>query len=348
MMKVAIIGTGAIVERAHLPSLAALADVEVAVICGRNTERTSVLAREYGIPLIEAAWRQTISRADLDAVIIANHNAAHAEIAAAALQAGKHVFCEKPLAVNASELETVSAALAGSDRVFAVNYNMRRLPELAAIKRAIDAQEFGALRTLRLQMRRREGIPGLGSWFTRRDHAGGGSILDLGSHLVDLALWFTAFSPARRLDGRVWADHGPRQKGGGAWRASESDQAFDVDDRAILSWWTDAGVRIGVDVAWAFHGPEGLYCEVVGDRGGVALSPATGSSGATLRYFRETEAAFSETLAEPPAASASRQAWATGVEAFIGACKGDRVDLADYSQAAAGLDLLFRVRDQQG
>lgn len=344
-MKVGIIGTGAIVERAHLPTLATLPDVDMAVICGRNLERTAELAAKYGIP-IGVDWRKVVSQADLDAVVIANHNAAHAEIAVAALRAGKHVFCEKPLAVNATELKTVGAALAGSSRVFAVNYNMRRVPELAAIKRSIDAGEFGALRTLRLQMRRREGIPGLGSWFTRRDLSGGGAILDLGSHLVDLALWFTAFSPALRLEGRVWADHGPRGKGAGTWRASEGEGAFDVDDRAIFSWWTGKGARVDVDVAWAFHGPEGLYCEVVGDRGGVAMSPATDSSGSTLRYFRETEAGFSETLADPPAANASRRAWAMGVEAFIGACKGNRVELADYSQVSAGSDILFQVRDQ--
>ena len=115
-------------------------------------------------------------------------NRTHRPLALQALQAGKHVFCEKPPALNASEVKQMKEAAENAGKTLMFNFNNRARPESYALREYIDAGEVGAINSAQAKWIRRTGIPGFGGWFTNKELSGGGPLIDL-LHMVDLALY---------------------------------------------------------------------------------------------------------------------------------------------------------------
>ena len=116
-IRLGVLGTGAFAEACHVPGLQSHPDAEVVVLCGRNLARTRAMAERLGVPEFSLDYEQVCARTDIDAITIATPNVAHAIQSKAAFAAGKHVFCEKPLAMNSRE----SAELDGESRRYQVS-----------------------------------------------------------------------------------------------------------------------------------------------------------------------------------------------------------------------------------
>ncbi|HKU12007.1 MAG TPA: Gfo/Idh/MocA family oxidoreductase, partial [Sinomonas sp.] len=241
-------------------------------VAGRDPERVAAAAAKLGWESTETDWRRLIERDDIDLVDICTPGDTHAEIAIAALEAGKHVLCEKPLANSVAEAERMTAAAdsAASRGVFAMcGFSYRRTPALSLAKRLVDSGALGQLRHVRAQY--------LQDWLTdenapltwRLDKAksGSGSLGDIGAHIIDAAQWVTGqniagvsalletFVKERPVAGD-FVGLGGAGLGGGVGEKEAPKGPVTVDDAAIFSARFDGGAgspgAIGVFEATRF------------------------------------------------------------------------------------------------
>ncbi len=172
------------------------AQAELAAICGRNAEAVAAAAEKFGYAATETDWKALISRDDVDVVDVCTPGSSHAEISIAALEAGKHVLCEKPLANTVAEARAMAAAAdtaraAGVRSMVAFNY--RRVPAVAYLRQLIAAGRLGTVRHVRAQYLQDWIIdPDFPlAWRLQKDQAGSGALGDLGAHIVDLTQFVT-------------------------------------------------------------------------------------------------------------------------------------------------------------
>jgi predicted dehydrogenase len=198
-LRVALVGT-AFMGRTHSHAWRTAArffplplEPELAVLVGSNPETTRERADVLGWSEASTDWRAVIERDDIDLVDICTPGDTHAEIAIAALEAGKHVLCEKPLANSVEEAERMAAAARASDRVAMCGFSYRRTPALALAKRFVDEGRLGAIRHVRAQYLQdwlRDSEAPL-TWRLQKDRAGSGALGDIGAHSIDTAQWLT-------------------------------------------------------------------------------------------------------------------------------------------------------------
>ncbi|MBF4461261.1 MULTISPECIES: Gfo/Idh/MocA family protein [unclassified Rathayibacter] len=166
---------------------------ELAVLVGSNPDTTRERAEQLGWSEASTDWREVIARDDVDLVDICTPGDTHAEIAIAALEAGKHVLCEKPLANSVEEAERMVAAAAASGRVAMCGFSYRRTPALALAKRFIEEGRLGEIRHVRAQYLQdwlSDSEAPL-TWRLQKERAGSGALGDIGAHSIDTAQWLT-------------------------------------------------------------------------------------------------------------------------------------------------------------
>jgi predicted dehydrogenase len=189
--------------------------LELKVVCGRNRPALEAMAAQWGWENIETDWRAAVSRDDIDVVDIATPNALHAAPAIAAAEAGKIVFCEKPLAMNVAEAQHMAEAAKKVPNL--VWFNYRRVPAIAYTKQLIEQGKLGEIYQYRATYLQSWGPRRAPSetWRFDRSQAGSGAVGDLLSHLVDSALMLNGpiaelcgmthtFAPGREVDDAVF------------------------------------------------------------------------------------------------------------------------------------------------
>ncbi|MEU7278239.1 Gfo/Idh/MocA family oxidoreductase [Streptomyces sp. NPDC045431] len=164
----------------------------LAAVCGRDAAAVRAAADRHGWAAAETDWRDLVARDDVQVVDVCTPGDSHAEIAIAALEAGKHVLCEKPLANSVTEAEAMTAAAErarGRGQVAMVGFNYRRVPAMAYARQLVAEGRLGALRHVRVTYLQDWLVdPDFPlTWRLRREHAGSGALGDLGAHIVDLA-----------------------------------------------------------------------------------------------------------------------------------------------------------------
>jgi len=200
----AVIGCG-LIGRRRAAEAAAAATTHVVAVADRNPAAAAETAAAVGAA-VEGDWRRAIERQDVDLVCVATPNGVIAEIAEAALAAGKHVLVEKPMGRNLREAERMRIAARTAGRRLKIGFNHRYHPAIAEAKQRLDAGEIGGVINLRCRYGH-GGRPGYEQeWRGSRDLAGGGELTDQGVHVLDLIHWFagvpaTAFA---MLQTAVW------------------------------------------------------------------------------------------------------------------------------------------------
>ncbi len=189
--RVGVIGAGGMLQ--HHAAGFRLAGAEIAAVVDPAPGAAARAAEKWGIPhAYESVDAMLAECRELDAVSIIVPNKFHAPLALQCLKAGKHVFCEKPPALKASEVEEMIVAAGEADRRLMFNFNNRARPESRAMKRYCDDGTVGTINSAQAKWIRRTGIPGFGGWFTTRELSGGGPVIDL-LHMIDLALHFMGY-----------------------------------------------------------------------------------------------------------------------------------------------------------
>jgi len=185
---VAVIGVG--VGRAHLRGYLACPDAEVVALCDVDKERLNAVADEYGIPLRYTDYRELLKLQDLAAVSVALPNYLHAPVSIAAMEAGKHVLCEKPLARNAQEAKAMFDAAHKAGVKHMVAHNYRFVPAIRQAYNLIQSGKLGRIYHFRAMYLQEWIMPHYGTgmiWRLDKQEAGSGALGDLGAHIIDLA-----------------------------------------------------------------------------------------------------------------------------------------------------------------
>ena len=192
--KIGIIGAGGM-SGYHVEGFRA-AGAEVVALADVNAAAAEKTAARLGIPKTYGAVEDLLAKEQLDAVSIITPNKFHKPLAVQALNAGKHVFCEKPPALNAQEMAEMAAAAKAAGKTLMFNFNNRARPEACAMKEFLSRKKpgedqpcAGRINSAQALWIRRAGIPGFGGWFTTKALSGGGPVIDL-LHMLDLALYF--------------------------------------------------------------------------------------------------------------------------------------------------------------
>lgn len=255
-LRFGVLGAGQI-SRTACQDINRHADARVVALSDPNAERLAELANALGGVRTYADSPALLADQDVDAVFIATPNALHAPLAQRALAAGKHVIVEKPFATSASEAEAVIEAAERAGRTLSVGMNLRFLPDSQRLAQLVQSGKLGRVYHAKAFWLRRAGIPKLGTWFGKKELAGGGALFDIGVHLLDLALFLmNRFDPVS-VSGQVYSTFGPRGLGEGGWGMSERVHAdFDVDDGATALVRFADGATLTLDVAWAIHQKE--------------------------------------------------------------------------------------------
>ena len=186
-LKVGVVGLG-YAGTTHMKAFSKHPNTKLVAIAGKELDRLPLLAAEFGATKTATDWEDLVADPELDIISIATPNSLHHPIAVAALAAGKHVFCEKPLAITSQQASEMVQAAKDNKRILEVAFNYRRREDIGMVKQLVDSGELGRVYHSRVSWKRRSGIPGLTSWFTSAKLAGGGAAIDLGPHLIDSLL----------------------------------------------------------------------------------------------------------------------------------------------------------------
>ncbi|GAA1437876.1 Gfo/Idh/MocA family oxidoreductase [Microlunatus lacustris] len=269
---VAVLGAGSIAA-AHLDAYRQQPEAEVVAVCDRHPERAGALAARYGVPQVHGSVAALLADDRVEAVSLCTANASHAELAVAVLQAGRHVLVEKPLATTLVDARAVERAAASSGRVAQVGFVRRFSGNVVALKRFVDAGDLGEIYYARATNLRRAGHPG--GWYGDRDRSGGGPLIDIGSHVLDLA-WYLMGRPAPvTVSGNTYSRLGERPGvGPQRYRATDTGRDSSVEDLANAVVRFANGASLLLEASYSLHAPEDrLSVSVHGDRGGAEVEP---------------------------------------------------------------------------
>lgn len=292
---VGIIGAGGIAQAAHIPSFRKLDGVRVRALCEPNEEKLKAVAGRFEIPLVFTDYRSMLERDDISAVSVCSPNFLHREHSVAALKAGKHVLCEKPVAMNSAEAEEILATAAAAKRKFMVAFPQRFRETSVFLKRLVSGGELGEIYYARIGYLRRRGIPGLGGWFTTREMSGGGPLIDVGVHIIDKACWLMGAPQPVSVSGVTFQKFRESAVDGG-WPPADSrigdsySGTFDVEDLASAFIRFENGAAMTVETSWAGNSETGMSFSFFGTRAGAR------EDGRGLRIFGENGGVLTDTV----------------------------------------------------
>ncbi|MCR8632812.1 Gfo/Idh/MocA family protein [Paenibacillus radicis (ex Xue et al. 2023)] len=292
-LKLGVIGAGNI-GNVHIKEFLKLPDdCVITTITDAYMPLAEVRALEYGISHIAKSPDELIHSSEVDAVIIAVPNQFHAPLAIQALEAGKHVLLEKPMGLNADSSRQILEVSNKSDKVLMVAHQRRWQYVPMQIKEQQARGELGRIYAAKAGWLRRKGIPGWGTWFTSMDQSGGGPLIDIGVHMLDMALYLMGNPKPVSVYGSTYAKFGPYKKGIGTWGKPNWDGIFDVEDLATAMIKMEDGSTLSLDVSWAAHMETDSkpYIHLLGTEGGASYRETHGKF-FTEKFNRPMETDF--------------------------------------------------------
>lgn len=271
--KIAVVGAGFIAKVAHLPAFRA-AGARVAALCARNQERARALAQQYEIPHVYGDWREMLAQEKPDIVSVCVPNALHCEVTLAALDAGAHVLCEKPLATSAAEARAMFDAARRSGRRLMAAHHYRFDAAAQAIKKVVESGALGEIYYSEATALRRMGIPAWGA-FHQRAYSGGGCMLDYGVHALDQTLWLMGNPNPASVSAAIQRRFGQRPEIAATWGGNAWDpQRFDVEDFAVAFVRFQDGSSLILRSSWAAHIARDQFGSLLlGTEGGATTDP---------------------------------------------------------------------------
>lgn len=288
-LRVGVIGAG--VGALHLEAYAEIPRVEIVGLAGLDDARVRQVAEQYYVPKTYREYADLLAAPGIDAVSVCLPNALHLPVSLAALQAGKHVLVEKPLARNADEGRAIVAAAEAADRVLMISFDKRYRGDVQWIKRYIDSGAIGRIYYAKAHWMRRSGIPRLGSWFVSKDQAGGGPLVDLGVHVLDIAMYLMGEPRPRTISASAYAEFGPRGLKGweGRQQFTTEQEPYQVEDLATAFIRLDSGATLLLEASWATHSSAGddFGVTLYGTEGGVELLVRNYGYDDTVRVFTD-------------------------------------------------------------
>ena len=252
-LRIGIVGLGFIGTQKHLVGLAQHFDkCEIVGFCDFEIDRAQAAKDGYGSSdsYVTTDYRDLLSDASLDVIHVCTWNTNHAEITCAALEAGKHVLCEKPMAVTGADARRMVETSERTGKKLSVGFQYRLRKESQFLRKVIDEGRLGEIYAAKAHATRRRGVPIWGV-FTDKEKQGGGPLIDLGGHAIDLALWYMGNYEVKTVTGVVNYKLGDKPEGnmGGPWDPA----TYSVEDSAFGFVTFTNGASLFVEASWALN-----------------------------------------------------------------------------------------------
>lgn len=282
-LKIGVIGCGGIANGAHFPGYDNIDTIEITAVCDIVEAKAKAAAKRFNLPESAAYtdFKELIANADVDAVDICTPNYLHSIIAVEALNHGLHVFTEKPDAVSVAEAQKMKDAADKSGKVLMVMRNNRYNADSVFLKKFIADGKMGDIYSARCGWIRRRGIPGKGGWFTTKAQSGGGPLIDLGVHMIDLCIWLMGNPKPVAVTGCTYckfADNDAQSDSvHSAFGEAKSGGTFDVEDLATGYIRFDNGASMQIEFSWATNiEREKRFYELRGTKAGASNDTSDG------------------------------------------------------------------------
>jgi predicted dehydrogenase len=317
-VEVGVVGCGAIAQLVHLPILSSIEDVTVSAVCDGDIAKAGVVAERFGVKSVHRSVEELLASHDLGAVIVCTPNHVHAEHSEAALRAGAHVLCERPLGTNHQQVSRLlrSAQEAGTSLMVANNHRFR--PDAWTLRGFITRGELGKIFHMQASwLRRGARRPRVSEWRRRREH-GGGVILDLGVTIFDLCLWLVDYPAPERLTAYLVDRDGDG-----------------VEDAASVLMKLEGDLSCSVDVSWDLAAREDRHTLfALGADGWGSISPFV--------VQRETGDGVEDVTPrmEPGTGNVYRASYRRELDYFLGVVRGKREEPLPTEQ-----EILMRIVD---
>lgn len=274
-VRIGVIGTGGIANGAHLPGYSQIPDAcEIYALCDIDPAALKRTVEKYPVKHQFEDYRKMLELPELDAVSVCTPNYVHYQPTVDALKAGKHVLCEKPIAMNAKEAAEMVKAARKAGKILQVGYNSRFAPTNQLLKKFIDAGELGEIYYARAQAMRVRGIPGWGV-FIDKSKQGGGPLIDIGVHILDLTLWLMGHPKPTYASGVTYQKFGKRGDVVG-FMGQWDYKNFTVEDMAAGLIRFDNGATVVLESSFVANLKDEINnTTLLGTAGGASAYPLT-------------------------------------------------------------------------
>ena len=253
LIKIGIIGCGGIANGKHLPSLTNVPDCEIVAFCDVIAERAEKAAAKYGTPdaKVYVDYKELLKDERIDVVHVCTPNRSHSFITVDALEAGKHVMCEKPMAINSAEALKMLEAAKRTGKKLTIGYQSRFRNDSMYMKKEAEDGTFGEIYYAKATALRRRAVPTWGVFLNEHEQ-GGGPLIDIGTHALDLTLWMMNNYKPKYCVGTTYHKLNRDTDQGNAW-GNWDPEKFSVEDSAFGFVVMENGATIVLESAWALN-----------------------------------------------------------------------------------------------
>lgn len=345
-VQIGVIGGGAIASH-HAKALDTLGK-SITAIADIDSEVRRAFADKYTVDETYAEYDTMLSEVDLDVVVVAVPNVLHADCAISALEEDVNVLVEKPLATSYEAATDIAAAERESAGTVMVGFSEAFNAWATGLEKRISNGKFGEVYELDVEYVRRRGIPQLGSWFTKKEVAGGGAMIDIGVHVLHLALRFLDFPEIRSVSATSRSQFGTKDDYTylNMWGGDPvEDATFDVDDHTRALIHTEAGHTIHLHVSWASNTDPRQRLRVYGDEAGATVS-TSGTDAETIVHSTDGDA-LSTTELEYPSTNTFVEEWRYFLEVIAGKRDHTNNTLAEGLAVQELIDAIYESAAQR-
>ena len=261
-IKVGIIGCGGIANGKHLPALQSMPEVEIVAFCDIIEEKAIDAKNKYGSEnsKVYTDYKELLKDESIEAVHVLTPNRSHSFITIDALRSGKHVMCEKPMAKTAAEARAMVAAAKETGKILTIGYQNRYRADSLFLKKSCESDELGEIYFAKAHALRRRAVPTWGVFLNEYEQ-GGGPLIDIGTHALDLALWMMNNYKPKMVVGSTFRKLNDQKETGNAWGDWNPDE-FTVEDAAFGFIVMENGATIELDSSWALNILDGTEAQV--------------------------------------------------------------------------------------
>ncbi|KAF1302074.1 Gfo/Idh/MocA family oxidoreductase [Enterococcus saccharolyticus] len=280
-VKVGIIGCGGIAKGKHLPALAQVEEVEMVAFCDILVERAEEAKEMYGTTeaKVYTDYKELLAENELDVVHVLTPNSSHAELSIAAMEAGSHVMCEKPMAKTSEEAREMIAASNRTGKKLTIGYQNRFRTDSRYLHEVCEEGELGEIYSAKAHAIRRRAVPTWGV-FLDEEAQGGGPLIDIGTHALDLTLWMMNNYKPKYVVGKTYHELSQTKNAANAWGPWDPEK-FTVEDSAFGFIVMENGATIYLESSWALNSLDVKEAKttLMGTKGGADMNDGLSING---------------------------------------------------------------------
>lgn len=256
LVKVGIIGCGGIANGKHLPGLSKVKEVELVAFCDLDIEKAEKAAKEYGVEnaKVYKDYKHLLKDKEIEVIHVCTPNRSHSFITIDALEAGKHVMCEKPMAKTAEEARKMLEVAKKTGKKLTIGYQNRFRLDSNYLHRVCESGDLGEIYFAKAHAIRRRAVPTWGVFLNEYEQ-GGGPLIDIGTHALDLTLWMMNNHKPKYVVGNVYHKLGNKENAANAWGPWDPEK-FTVEDSAFGFITMENGATIVLESSWALNSLE--------------------------------------------------------------------------------------------